>query len=126
VLNQRASPTRTPRLDVVAGLTAAAVVVPEALAYATIAGLPVQVGLYTASVYTALKMLIEAEEKLRRQGVILRVASLTPDVKVVQQSPLGRTLGRERMFFNVQAAVQHYERNAGMATTGTGVGVSTP
>ena len=36
------------RLDVVAGLTAAAVVIPKALAYATIAGLPVQLGLYTA------------------------------------------------------------------------------
>ncbi|SAL83294.1 sulfate transporter [Caballeronia terrestris] len=36
------------RPDVVAGLTVAAVVIPKALAYATIAGLPVQVGLYTA------------------------------------------------------------------------------
>ena len=36
------------RLDVVAGLTTAAVVIPKAMAYATIAGLPVQVGLYTA------------------------------------------------------------------------------
>src|SRR5881398_889400 len=36
------------KLDVVAGLTAAAVVIPKAMAYATIAGLPVQVGLYTA------------------------------------------------------------------------------
>ena len=36
--------------DVVAGLTAAAVVIPKALAYATIAGLPVEVGLYTAFV----------------------------------------------------------------------------
>jgi SulP family sulfate permease len=35
-------------LDVAAGLTAAAVVMPKAMAYATIAGLPVQVGLYTA------------------------------------------------------------------------------
>ncbi len=34
--------------DVVAGLTAAAVVIPKALAYASIAGLPVEVGLYTA------------------------------------------------------------------------------
>ncbi len=34
--------------DVTAGLTAAAVVIPKAMAYATIAGLPVQVGLYTA------------------------------------------------------------------------------
>jgi SulP family sulfate permease len=36
--------------DVVAGLTAAAVVIPKAMAYATIAGLPVQVGLCTAFV----------------------------------------------------------------------------
>ena len=34
--------------DVVAGLTTAAVVIPKAMAFATIAGLPVQVGLYTA------------------------------------------------------------------------------
>lgn len=36
------------RLDLVAGLTAAAVIIPQAMAYATIAGLPVEVGLYTA------------------------------------------------------------------------------
>lgn len=38
------------RTDVVAGLAAGAVVVPQAMAYATIAGLPVQVGLYTCMV----------------------------------------------------------------------------
>ena len=38
------------RPDVLAGLTAAAVVIPKAMAYATIAGLPVQIGLYTAFV----------------------------------------------------------------------------
>ena len=36
--------------DLIAGLTTAAVVIPKAMAYATIAGLPVQVGLYTAFV----------------------------------------------------------------------------
>lgn len=36
------------RLDLMAGLITAAVVIPKAMAYATIAGLPVQVGLYTA------------------------------------------------------------------------------
>src|SRR3954469_6970260 len=36
--------------DVVAGLTAAAVVLPKAMAYATVAGLPVQIGLYAAFV----------------------------------------------------------------------------
>jgi SulP family sulfate permease len=38
------------RPDLIAGLTTAAVVIPKAMAYATIAGLPVQVGLYTALV----------------------------------------------------------------------------
>jgi hypothetical protein len=64
---------------------------------------------------------------VRRQGVTLWIASLTPDVlKIIQQSPLGRTLGRERMFFNVQAAVQRYEQNAGTATAGAGLGLPTP
>src|SRR5256885_7135631 len=36
------------RADAVAGLTAAAVVIPKAMAYAVIAGLPVEAGLYTA------------------------------------------------------------------------------
>jgi high affinity sulfate transporter 1 len=36
------------RPDIIAGLTTAAVVIPKAMAYATIAGLPVQIGLYTA------------------------------------------------------------------------------
>lgn len=36
------------RLDILAGLVTAAVVIPKAMAYATIAGLPVEVGLYTA------------------------------------------------------------------------------
>ena len=63
--------------------------------------------------YTALKMLIEAEEKYRRQGTMLWLASLNPAVlKVVQQSTLGETLGRTRMFFNLQSAVRHYEQIA--------------
>jgi SulP family sulfate permease len=44
------SGTAALRFDVVAGLTAAAVVLPKAMAYATVAGLPVAVGLYTAFV----------------------------------------------------------------------------
>src|SRR5436305_11818079 len=38
------------RFDVIAGLAAAAVVLPKAMAYETVAGLPVAVGLYTAYV----------------------------------------------------------------------------
>lgn len=39
---------RTFRPDLVAGLTAAAVVLPKAMAYATVAGLPISIGFYTA------------------------------------------------------------------------------
>ena len=38
------------RLDIVAGLVTSAVVIPQAMAYSTLAGLPVEVGLYTALV----------------------------------------------------------------------------
>jgi len=37
-------------MDLIAGLTAAAVVIPKSMAYATVAGLPIVVGLYTAFV----------------------------------------------------------------------------
>ena len=38
------------RMDLVAGLTTAAVVIPKSMAFAIIAGLPVQAGLYVAFV----------------------------------------------------------------------------
>ena len=38
------------RPDIVAGLTSAAIVIPQAMAYAAIAGLPIQVGIYAALV----------------------------------------------------------------------------
>ena len=38
------------RWDLLAGLTTAAVVIPQAVAYASLAGLPVEVGLYVAIV----------------------------------------------------------------------------
>jgi sulfate permease, SulP family len=46
------------RFDLVAGLTAAAVVLPKAMAYATVAGLPVAVGLYTAFIPMAIYALL--------------------------------------------------------------------
>ena len=44
------SGSTTLRFDVIAGLVAAAVVLPKGMAYATVAGLPIAVGLYTAFV----------------------------------------------------------------------------
>jgi sulfate permease, SulP family len=63
--------------------------------------------------YTALQMLVEAEEKLRQQGIVLWLASLNPEtLKVVQRSSLGKTLGRSRMFVDLQSAVLQYEQIA--------------
>jgi len=44
--------------DLIAGSITAAVVIPKAMAYATIAGLPVQVGLYTVLLPMAIYTLI--------------------------------------------------------------------
>jgi high affinity sulfate transporter 1 len=52
------------RRDVVAGLTAAAVVLPKAMAYATVAGLPVAVGLYTAFIPMAIYALLGSSRVL--------------------------------------------------------------
>ena len=59
--------------------------------------------------YTALKILIEAERKGREQGMSLWLVGLNPKVlDMVMRSPLGETLGRERMFFNLEMAVAKY------------------
>jgi MFS superfamily sulfate permease-like transporter len=59
--------------------------------------------------YTALKMLTDGEETMRRGGITLWLAALNPSALAsIQRSPLGRTLGRERMFFNVERAVETY------------------
>jgi MFS superfamily sulfate permease-like transporter len=62
--------------------------------------------------YTALKMLAEAEENLQRDGITLWLAALNPKVfETVSRSRIGDALGRERMFFNLQAAVERYEQS---------------
>ena len=66
--------------------------------------------------YTALKMLIEAEKRHREQGVWLWLVGLNPEVlAIVQRSPLGETLGRERMHFTLAVAIEKY-----MASLATG------
>jgi len=60
--------------------------------------------------YTALKMLTEAEKRNRDHGLTLWLVGLQPTVlATVQRSPLGKTLGRERMFFNLEQAVARYK-----------------
>jgi SulP family sulfate permease len=52
------------RPDLVAGLTAASVVLPKSMAYATVAGLPVAVGLYTAFLPMAIYALLGSSRVL--------------------------------------------------------------
>lgn len=50
--------------DTMAGLTVAAVALPQAMAYAQIAGIPPQYGLYTAIVMTAVGALLDSSKQL--------------------------------------------------------------
>jgi high affinity sulfate transporter 1 len=60
--------------------------------------------------YTALKTLIEGEEKLRARGILLWLIGMNPSVlTMIQRSSLGETLGRERMHFNLESAVAKYQ-----------------
>jgi len=60
--------------------------------------------------YTALRSLTEAEEKLQERGITLWMTALNPGAfKVVERSPLGVRMGRDRLFFNLREAVKSYE-----------------
>jgi len=52
------------RADAIAGLTVAAVAVPQAMAYAMVAGLPAEYGLYTAIVMTAVGAVFDSSRQL--------------------------------------------------------------
>lgn len=52
------------RRDLIAGLTVAAVAIPQAMAYASIVGLPVEYGLYTAIVMTTVGALLDSSRYL--------------------------------------------------------------
>src|SRR5688500_14001349 len=55
---------REARSDVLAGLTVASVAVPQAMAYAMVAGLPAEYGLYTAIVMTAVGAIFDSSRQL--------------------------------------------------------------
>ena len=59
--------------------------------------------------YTVLKMLVEAEERMRARGISVWLVGLTPDVlTAVRRSPFGQAVGEERMFFNLDQAVARH------------------
>jgi len=65
--------------------------------------------------YTALKRLTEAESRLQQSGISLWLAGLNPEpLQLVQNSALGKNLGRSRMYFNLEQAVIRYREQMGM------------
>jgi len=84
------------RPDLIAGLTTAAVVIPKAMAYATIAGLPVQVGLYTAF----LPMIIYAVLGTSRPLSV----STTTTIAILTASNLGQVVPSGEAAYLVRAS----------------------
>lgn len=81
--------------------------------------------------YTALKALIEAEKRMAENGISLWLIGLPPAVlNVVQRSSLGKTLGRDRMHFNLELALAKYlgtlPEAAGAAVRGSDPALSLP
>jgi MFS superfamily sulfate permease-like transporter len=63
--------------------------------------------------YTALRMLTDAEDKLRDGGITLWLAALNPEaLALIERAPLGRTLGRDRIFFNLEDALARWSAGA--------------
>jgi len=75
------------RPDCLAGLTAAAVVIPQAMAYASIAGLPIQVGLYTAFIPAILYAFLGTSRVLS--------VSTTSTIAILTASALGAVLEKD-------------------------------
>lgn len=73
------------RPDLIAGVTTAAVVIPKAMAYATIAGLPVQVGLYTVLVPMVIYAILGTSPVLS--------VSTTTTIAVLTGAELGQVVG---------------------------------
>jgi MFS superfamily sulfate permease-like transporter len=62
--------------------------------------------------YTALQMLIEAEQKFTEKGIIFWIAGLNPDVlSHIRASGFDDCLGNERLFPNARAGIRRYTEN---------------
>ena len=62
--------------------------------------------------YSALQMLIEGERRATEEGGTFWLADLSPGVmESIKASGLADRLGKERLFFNARAVIQHYQEN---------------
>src|SRR5262245_35811620 len=75
--------------DLLAGLTVAAVVIPQAMAYATIAGLPVQVGLYTALTPMLIYALLGTSRRLSVSSTSTISGLVAAELALVGQGGVG-------------------------------------
>jgi hypothetical protein len=58
-----------------------------------------------------LKILTEAEQRLREKDISLWLVGMSPSVgAMVSHAPLGHALGNTRMFLNLEQAVAHYQK----------------
>ncbi|MHB1349275.1 MAG: SulP family inorganic anion transporter [Desulfobulbaceae bacterium] len=68
--------------------------------------------------YTALMMLTEVEETAREAGTMISLVAMNPYVlEIIKRSPLWERLGRERMFFTLDQAVEHFQRQSAEDST---------
>jgi high affinity sulfate transporter 1 len=68
--------------------------------------------------YTALNKLTQGEEKLGEAGIALWLAGLnTAPLATIRRSPLGATLGDERVFQDIVEAVEAYEQRYGQGVS---------
>jgi high affinity sulfate transporter 1 len=59
--------------------------------------------------YSVLRAMEEVDERLRADGITLWVAALNPAAReAFDRAPIGRAMGRERMLFNLEVAVERY------------------
>ena len=70
--------------------------------------------------YTALKMLADGEKRHRDRGIRLWLVGMNPEVlSMIQKSSLGKALGREGMYFNLEAAVAKYLSESATGASGS-------
>jgi sulfate permease, SulP family len=75
--------------------------------------------------YTALNIMADGEHKLREAGINLWLAALNPEpLELIQKTELGKTLGRERMCFNLEQAVERFQARASVLGAGNVIGTS--
>lgn len=59
--------------------------------------------------YSALQMIMEGEKRAKEQNATVWLAGLNPSVlDVVRRAKLDARLGRERMLFNAEVAIEQY------------------